>query len=169
MGGGRILNVTRKPTHCPRCGEDSQVWPIVYGTGDMTETEFLMEYRKEAVMGGDNIPKRAPIWGCSVCSTRFRKVNPDGTDADVRLTFLKDVRKGPMSKFTFESDSVADALKKNLPVYRYDVKIETECHEKDILHVIAVSDDDAEDLVTRMVAKGGIGLRGRVCKRLTLD
>lgn len=169
MGGGRILNVTRKPEHCPKCGEDSQVWPIVYGTGDMSETEFLMEYRKEAIMGGDIVPSRAPIWGCSICSTRFRKVNQDGTDADVKLTFLKDVRKGSMDKFTFESSMVADALQKGLPVYNYDVEIETDRREKETLHVIAVSDDDAENLATRMVAEGGIGLKGRVCKRLTLE
>jgi len=92
MGGGRILDVARKPVHCPKCGQDSQVWPIIYKTGDMTESEFFLKYRKSAVMGGDNIPRRPPIWGCSCCRTRFRKVNPDGTDADVKPTFLKNVR-----------------------------------------------------------------------------
>lgn len=29
---------------------------IIYGTGDMTE--FLLEYRLEGIMGGDNIPRR---------------------------------------------------------------------------------------------------------------
>lgn len=169
MGGGRILNVTRKPAHCPKCGKESQVWPIIYGTGDMTESEFLMEYHKSAIMGGDNVPRRAPIWGCSICCTRFRKVNPDGTDADVKLTFLKDVRKDSLDKFLFESSLVADAHQKGLPVYRYDVAIETECREKETLHVYAISDDDAENLATRMVAEGGIGLKGRVCKRLTLE
>lgn len=156
MGGGRILNVTRKPEYCPKCGELSQVWPIVYGTGDITETELLMEYRKEAIMGGDIVPGRAPIWGCSICSTIFRKVNQDGTDADVKLTFLKDVRIRPISKFTFESSMVAEALLKGLPVYHYDVEIETDHREKETLHVTAVSDDDAENLVTRMVAEVGI-------------
>ena len=61
MGGGRILDVMRKPVHCPKCGQDSQVWPIIYKTGDMTETEFFLKYRKSAIMGGDNISRRPPI------------------------------------------------------------------------------------------------------------
>ena len=40
----RIANVLRKPSICPVCGE--LVWDIVYGTGDMTEIEFLYQYRK---------------------------------------------------------------------------------------------------------------------------
>lgn len=44
----RIINVTRKPTKCPECGE--RVVDIVYGTGDMTEIDFMFNYRKEAIM-----------------------------------------------------------------------------------------------------------------------
>lgn len=32
---------------------------VIYGTGDMTEIEFLLEYRLEGIMGGDNIPRRS--------------------------------------------------------------------------------------------------------------
>ena len=39
----RIIDVTRKPLKCPVCGE--RVVDIIYGTGDMTEIEFVMEYR----------------------------------------------------------------------------------------------------------------------------
>ena len=39
----RIIDVTRKPSKCPVCGE--RVVDIIYGTGDMTEIEFVMEYR----------------------------------------------------------------------------------------------------------------------------
>lgn len=45
----RIIDVTRKPTKCPDCGE--KVVDIVYGIGDMTEIEFALQYRKEAIMG----------------------------------------------------------------------------------------------------------------------
>lgn len=55
----RIINVTRKPSKCPDCG--NEVVDIIYGTGDMTESDFLLEYRKSAIMGGDNIPRRPPI------------------------------------------------------------------------------------------------------------
>lgn len=54
---------------------------IIYGTGEMTEIEFVMEYRREGIMGGDKIPRRPPIWARS-CK-HFRKVNLDGTDAPV--------------------------------------------------------------------------------------
>ena len=39
----RIIDVERKPRKCPKCGE--RVVDIIYGTGDMTEIEFVMEYR----------------------------------------------------------------------------------------------------------------------------
>lgn len=59
----RIINVERKPNKCPVCGE--RVVDIIYGTGDMTEVDFMLEYRKEGIMGGDNIPRRPPIWACA--------------------------------------------------------------------------------------------------------
>ena len=59
----------------------------------MEETEFLLKYRKEGIMGGDNIPRRPPIWACSCCSKRFRKINYDGSDAEVKVRLLKNERK----------------------------------------------------------------------------
>ena len=81
----RIVNVTRKPSKCPDCG--SKVIDIVYGTGNMTENDFLLKYRKSAIMGGDNIPRRPPIWCCS-CGC-IQKVNPNGTDATIKVKMLK--------------------------------------------------------------------------------
>lgn len=52
----RIINVERKPSKCPVCGE--RVVDIIYGTGDMTEVDFMLEYRKDGIMGGDNILHR---------------------------------------------------------------------------------------------------------------
>ena len=69
----RIIDVEGKPQKCPVCGE--RVVDIIYGTGDMTEIEFVMEYRKEGMMGGDNIPRRPPIWEC-VCEIRGRFFDP---------------------------------------------------------------------------------------------
>ena len=86
----RIIDVERKPIKCPVCG--SEVWDIIYGTGDMTEVEFFFTYNKPAIMGGDNIPRRPPIWACGCGCKRFRKVNPDGTDASVKVKLLKNVR-----------------------------------------------------------------------------
>lgn len=89
----RIANVLRKPGKCP-------VWDIVYGTGDMTEVEFLYQYRKNASMGGDRIPRRPPMWECSCGCLRFRKVNADGTDAKVKIKIkmLKDMRPASLTK-----------------------------------------------------------------------
>ena len=82
----RIIDVERKPRKCPKCGE--RVVDIIYGTGDMTEIEFVMEYRREGIMGGDNIPRRPPIWACACGCKRIRKVNPDGTNAPVKVKML---------------------------------------------------------------------------------
>lgn len=69
----------RAQSKCTKCGE--RVVDIIYATDDMIVIEFVMEYRHEGIMGGDNIPRRPPIWARS-CK-RFRKVNLDGTDAPV--------------------------------------------------------------------------------------
>lgn len=42
-----------------------------------------MEYRREGIMGGDNIPLPPPIWACGCGCKRFSKVNLDGTDTSV--------------------------------------------------------------------------------------
>lgn len=36
----RIINLGRKPSKCPVCGE--RVVDIIYGTGDMTEVDFML-------------------------------------------------------------------------------------------------------------------------------
>lgn len=95
----RIIDVVRKPRKCPICGE--RVVDIIYGTGDMTEIDFLLEYRREGIMGGDNIPRRPPIWACSCGCKRFRKVNSDGTDAAVKVKMLKDIRPRPAELIEF--------------------------------------------------------------------
>ena len=95
----RIIDVVRKPRKCPVCGE--RVVDIIYGTGDMTEIEYLLEYRREGIMGGDNIPRRPPIWACCCGCKRFRKVNADGTDAVVKVKMLKDIRPRPAELIKF--------------------------------------------------------------------
>ena len=82
----RIIDVERKPRKCHKCGE--RVEDIFYGTGDMKEIDFVMEYRREGIMGGDNIPRRPPIWACACGCKRIRKVNPDGTNAPVKVKML---------------------------------------------------------------------------------
>lgn len=66
----KIINVMRKPRKCPVCGE--RVVDIIYGTGDMTEIEFVFAYRREGMMGGDKIPRNPPIWE-RVCGCRWPK------------------------------------------------------------------------------------------------
>jgi hypothetical protein len=159
----KIIDVARKPSKCPVCG--SEVVDIVYGTGDMTEIEFLFAYRKEAIMGGDNIPRRPPIWACSCCCKRFRKINPDGSDAPVKVKLLQNIRKGSLDKFTIETPSVETALNTNdyNAIHQYQVRIETEYGEKETINVSAVSPEDAEATVKMLVSSRQIGLRGTTC------
>ena len=159
----RIIDVERKPQKCPVCGE--RVVDIIYGTGDMTEIEFLMEYRREGMMGGDNIPRRPPIWECVCGCRRFRKVNRDGTDAPVKVKMLKNVRKAPATLINWESNMVVDAVGKNErnKVHHYKVEVRTELGEKEIVRVTAVDEQDAEDLALALVMKDGVGLKGRIC------
>jgi hypothetical protein len=139
----RIIDVERKPSKCPVCG--SEVVDIVYGTGDMTEIEFLFAYRKEAIMGGDNIPRRPPIWACSCCCKRFRKVNPDGSDAPVKVKLLQNVRKGSLESFNIEAPSVDEALSTDNhdQIKTYRVQVTTDIEETEVLSVSATSPDEA--------------------------
>ena len=159
----RIIDVERKPSKCPVCGE--RVVDIIYGTGDMTEIDFMLEYRKEGIMGGDNIPRRPPIWACSCGCKRFRKVNPDGTDAPVKVKLLKNIRKAPADKINWETSMVERALQGNMreSIHHYKVEIETEFSEKELLSITAVSGSDAEDQAEALVRKGFLGLKGTRC------
>lgn len=159
----RIINVERKPTKCPKCG--SRVVDIIYGTGDMTEMEFALEYRKEGIMGGDNIPRRPPIWACSCGCKRFRKINPDGTDAIVKVKMLKDIRKAPAETIHWETALVLRALKGNMRevIHHYKVEVITELGEKELLSITAVSGSDAEDHAMELVTRGSLGLKGTRC------
>lgn len=165
----RIINVTRKPSKCPDCG--GEVLDIIYGTGDMTEIDFLFEYRKSAIMGGDNIPRRPPIWCCSCGCKRFRKVNPDGTDAPIKVKMLKDIRKAPLSKINWKSKLADKTLNSNCRdvIHHYQLRITTELDEHEILNITAVSGSDAEDLAEDLIAKGMIGLKGRKCAEIRLN
>ena len=159
----RIIDVERKPSKCPVCGE--RVVDIIYGTGDMTEMEFLMEYRRDGIMGGDNIPRRPPIWACSCGCKRFRKVNADGTDSPVKVKMLKNIRKKPLSliSWTTRMASLNIAQNRMMVVHHFEVDIETELGEKETLSITGCNGEDAEDQARELVALGNIGLKGRQC------
>ena len=158
-----IINVTRKPLKCPVCG--SPIIDIIYGTGDMTEVDFVLEYRKEGIMGGDNIPRRPPIWSCSCGCRRFRKVNPDGSDAIVKVKLLKNVRKAAARTISWTSPLASQALKEyngNL-FHSYLVEVTTDLEEMETLKITAVSSSDAKDHAVELVNSGLVGLHGRLC------
>lgn len=160
----RIINVTRKPQKCPVCG--SEVVDIIYGTGDMTEIDFLYEYRKSAIMGGDNIPRRPPIWCCSCGCKRFRKVNHDGTDAPVKVKMQKNIRKAPATRINWTSNLVSRVLERDgdrRVIHTFHVKVTTELGETETLCITAVSSSDAEDLAMDLVKRGVVGLKGHKC------
>lgn len=159
----QIINVLRKPRKCPNCGEE--VWDIIYGTGEMEPWEFLMEYRKSAAMGGDNIPIRPPVWECSCCNTRFRKVKPDGTDAPVKITLLANVKPDQATMIIWESSTVSPTLGNNLHdlLNRYWVDVETELGEKETFCATALSEADTEQTIREVVEHGHSGLKGTIC------
>lgn len=160
----RIIDVQRKPSKCPDCGE--RVVDIIYGTGDMTNIELLFEYRLDKIVGGDNIPRRPPIWACSCGCKRFRKVNPDGTDAPVKVKMLKNLRKKPATMINWSSPMVEDALGDNRSkeIQHFYVDIITECDEKERLNITALSKAEAEETVRKIIEKGSLGLKGRSLK-----
>lgn len=164
----RIIDVTRKPSKCPDCG--SEVVDIVYGTGDMTESDFLFEYRKSAIMGGDNIPRRPPIWCCACGCKRFRKINEDGTDAPVKVKMLKNIRKVPASKIIWSSSMIETALdnKDLYTTHNYSANVVTELGEQETLSLTAISQDDAEILARELVGNGVVGLNGHRCIRIEI-
>lgn len=160
----RTANGLRKPGKCPVCGEP--VWDIVYGTGDMTEVEFLYQYRKNASMGGDRIPRRPPIWECSCGCLRFRKVNADGTDAKVKIKMLKNMHPAPLTKISWQTLQCSEALNNGRTdmVHRYMVNMVTDCDEKTAMRVYGVSESDAMATAMSLINGGGLGLKGRFCK-----
>ena len=160
----RIANVLRKPGKCPVCGEP--VWDIVYGTGDMTEVEFLYQYRKNASMGGDRIPRRPPMWECSCGCLQFRKVNADGTDAKVKIKMLKDMRPAPLSKICWQTIQCSEALNNGRPdmIHQYIVNVITDCDEKTALKISGVSESNAMSTAMILINGGGLGLKGRFCR-----
>lgn len=162
----RIIDVLRKPMRCPVCGE--RVVDIIYGTGDMTEIEFLLEYRREGMMGGNNIPRRPPIWECSCGCKRFRKVNHDGTDAPVKVKLLKNLRKRPLADISFTTAKVQEVIAAGLfeRIHHYKVEFITEQGEKETMSIDAISEWDAEDEVRNYLHDLDLGLQGVECVSL---
>lgn len=113
----------------------------------MTEIDFVLEYRKETIMGGDNIPHRPPIWSCACGCKRFRKINLDGSDAVVKVKLLKNMRKASARTICWTIPSARKAINS----YNRDlihsclIEITTELNEHETLSITAVSVGDAED------------------------
>lgn len=139
-----IIDVPRKPQRCPVCG--SRVVDNIYGTGEMAELEYLLEYLQDGIMGGDNIPRRPPIWVCPCGYKRFRKVNFDGSDAPVTVKMLKNVRKKPLTLINFETELANEAMGKNHfeSLHHYKVKVVSELGEEETLSITAISEGDAK-------------------------
>lgn len=159
----RIIDVERKPRKCPVCG--GSIVDIIYGTGDMTEVEFLLKYRRQGMMGGDNIPRCPPIWECSCGCKRFRKVNPDGSDAPVKVKLLKNIRKAPAELINWETSLVEAAVinQEYDTIHHYKVDIVTDLGEKERLSITAVNKHDAREEAIKLVANDRLGLEGIRC------
>ena len=161
--------MVRKPRKCPVCGE--RIVDIIYGTEDMTEIEYLLEYRREGIMGGDNIPRRPPIWACCCGCKRFRKVNPDGTDAAVKVKMLKNIRKRLLTIIEFATAGVEEAVIAHRfdDIHHYRIDITTEYGERETLRVSALNERDARDEATVLVLEGRFGLKGTRCVEMEVE
>lgn len=159
----KIIDVLRKPQKCPVCGEE--VVDIIYGTGDMTEVEFLMQYRREGVMGGDNIPRRPPVWECACGCRRFRKVDWDGTDAGVKPKMLKNIRRKPLELIEFSASGVEEAVAagQHEKIHHYKVAFITERGERDVMSIGALSERDAIEEAWKCFRKFDFGFKGMEC------
>jgi hypothetical protein len=147
---------------CPVCGGD--VVDIIYGSGDMTDTQFFHEYRRIGVMGGDTIPKNPPLWACAAGCKRFRKINWEGSATEVKPKLLKNVRKRPLSIFQFESESANCINNKGTGVvHKYIFHTQTYLGEKEDIHISAKDKDDAFKTFEDIVAKGIFNLKGMDC------
>ena len=164
----RIIDVYRKPSKCPVCG--GEVVDIVYETGDTTEMEYFLWYRKLAVMGGDNIPRRPPIWACSNGCKRFRKINLDGTDAPVKVKKMKNIKQAPATTFNWQSDGVSESLRNGGKVksHVYLVEVLTDHDEKETFKTTALDPDDAAATIREAVESGRSGLIGEYCEILNV-
>ena len=93
-------------------------------------------------------------------------MNPDGTDAAVKVKMLKNIRKRPLTKIVFETERVIEALKMGQQdlITRYMVKIETECGEKEMLSIYAIDELDAQEEAEKVIMRGGLGLKGLRCE-----
>ena len=132
----------------------------------MTEVEFLYQYRKNASMGGDRIPRRPPMWECSCGCLRFRKVNADRTDTKGKIKMLKDMRPAPLTKISWQTLQCCEALNngRTYKVHRYMVNVVTDCDEKTSMRINGVSESDAMATAMSLINGGGLGLKGRFCK-----
>lgn len=162
----RIIDVQRKPAKCPQCGE--RVVDIIYGTGEMTPVEFVFEYRREGMVGGDYIPRNPPIWACSCCGKRFRKVLSDGTPAPVKVKMLQNLRKNPASLIHW-TDSLQEARLDSEFHHRYLVTVTTELGETETLNVSAKNEKKAVELASSLVVKGMVGLKGIFCLKTSVE
>ncbi len=135
--------------------------PHLRGTGEMKGYQFILKYRKNAILGGDTVPRRPPIWSCSSGCVRFRKVLPNGEDTPVKVKLLKNVRPAPASLITWESDKVSEALEKNNrdAIHYYSIEITTDLDGPVTFSVSAVSEEDALDTIDNVLKSHDMGLK----------
>lgn len=92
---------------------------------------------------------------CSCGYKRFKKVNPDGTDAPIKVKTLKDIRKAPASTINWSTEMVGRDLESNCKnvVHHYCLDVTTKLDKRETLKITAVSRSNAEDLAWELVVK----------------
>lgn len=86
----RILDVIRRPKHCPRCGGD--VCDIIWGKPAATwEDDHFKETGHKAVLGGCCITGNDPDYQCEDCGQQFTRLSfPNNAKQLAKEALLKD-------------------------------------------------------------------------------
>ena len=92
-------------------------------------------------------------------------MNPDGSDAIVKVKFLKNLRKAAARTISWTSPLASQALKENNGniLHSYFVEVTTDLDEMETLKITAVSSRDAKDHAGELVNSGLVGFHGRFC------
>lgn len=111
------------------------------------------------------IPRRSPIWECSYGCKRFRKVNPEGADAPVKVKLLKNIRKVPAEIINWNTSLTSQALTNHNreDIHDYKVDILTDFGEKERLSITAIDKHDARGQPKAIITDGRLGLIGTRC------
>ena len=84
----------------------------------------------------------------------------DRTYAPVKVKLLKNIRRAPLTKITWENSSAAQSPESLRTARHYRVDFETELGEADTMCVSVPDESEARRMAEDIVASGRVGLKG---------